>query len=139
MMARRFSEPFSSHQSCRPSPCASHTAMAAHWLHATQLDEFPMKTTPRSEIDAQQASRRTLLPAGWYEAQIQEACERPSKRGSEMIELALIISDAHGSERTFRDWLTDSTLGAVKLRHACEAVSALDKYEAGEISQADFP
>jgi hypothetical protein len=34
---------------------------------------------------------------------------------------------------------TDTALGAAKLRHACEAVGALDRYESGEITQDDFP
>src|ERR1700730_14683802 len=56
-----------------------------------------------------------------------------------MIELTVVVPDAAGNERTLRDWLTDTTLGAAKLRHACEAVGALARYEAGEIGQADFP
>jgi len=98
-----------------------------------------MKTTPRSEADAQKVSRRALLLAGWHDARIAEATEKPSKRGNDMIELGVIVLDADGNERTLRDWLTDSSLGALKLRHAAEAVGALARYEAGEIGQADFP
>jgi hypothetical protein len=98
-----------------------------------------MRTTPRSEADAQKVSRRTLLPAGWHDARITEAVEKPSKRGNDMIELVVVLPDADGNERTLRDWLTDSTLGAAKLRHAAEAVGALGRYDDGEIGQADFP
>ena len=45
-----------------------------------------MKTTPRSEDAAQKVSRRALLPAGWHDARIIEAVEKPSKRGNDMIE-----------------------------------------------------
>jgi hypothetical protein len=99
-----------------------------------------MKTTARSETEAVRASSRTLLRAGWHDdARIVEAVEKPSKRGNDMIELTVVVPDAAGEERTLRDWLTDTTLGAAKLRHACEAVGALARYEAGEIGQADFP
>jgi len=98
-----------------------------------------VRTTPRTEADAFKASRRTLLPAGWHDARITEAIEKPSKRGNDMIEIAALVPDGDGGERTLRDWLTDSTLGALKLRHAAEAVGALAKYEAGEIGQGDFP
>ena len=97
-----------------------------------------MKTTFRTESQAQSASRPVLL-SGWHEARIVEAIEKPSKRGNDMIEITVGVRDAEGNERTFLDWLTDTPLGAVKLRHACEAVGALARYESGEIGQADFP
>ena len=55
-----------------------------------------------------------------------------------MIEVTVIVPAADGSERTLRDWFTDSPLGALKLRHTAEAVGALAKYEAGEIAAADL-
>jgi len=98
-----------------------------------------MKTTFRSESDAIRVSRRGLLSAGWHDAPIIEAIEKASKRGTDMIELTITIADAEGNQRTLRDWLTDTALGAAKLRHACEAVGALTRYESGAIGQADFP
>ena len=98
-----------------------------------------MKTTPRNEADAARASSRALLKAGWHDAHIAEAVEKPSKRGNDMIELRVLIPDGEGNDRTLRDWLTNTSLGAAKLRHACAAVDALARYEAGEIGQADFP
>lgn len=56
-----------------------------------------------------------------------------------MIELTIIVPDAQGNERTLHDWLTNSSLGALRLRHAAAACGALPKYEAGEIDQGDFP
>lgn len=97
-----------------------------------------MRTTFRTEAEAHSVSRRELL-SGWQDARIIEAVEKPSKRGNDMIVITVIIRDADGNERTFLDWLTDTPLGAVKLRHACEAVGALARYESGEIVQADFP
>ena len=57
-----------------------------------------------------------------------------------MIEVVLAVTDAD-NERQFRDYLVNSVLGVavIKLRHACAAVNALEKYEAGEITQDDFP
>jgi hypothetical protein len=83
-----------------------------------------------------------LLPAGWHDARITEAIEKPSKRGNDMIELTIIVPDADGNERTLRDWLTDSTLGAAKLRHCCQAIPgdlALAKYETGLLTAEVFP
>ena len=99
-----------------------------------------MKTTPRSAEEAAKVSHRALLHAGWHGGRIVDATEKLSKqRGTEMIELTVIVLDANGNERTLRDWLTNTNLGALKLRHAAEAVDAMAKYQAGEIGQADFP
>lgn len=98
-----------------------------------------MKITPRTEGDAQKTARRTLLKPGLYDAHIREASERPSKAGNDMVELVIEVPDADGNRREFHDYLTNSAFGAVKLRHACEAVGALAHYDAGEIAAADFP
>jgi hypothetical protein len=98
-----------------------------------------VRTTPRSEVEAQKVSRRTLLKAGWHEARITEAIEKISRRGNDTVELTVAVPAGDGDERTFRDWLTDSTLGAAKLRHCCEAVGGLADFEAGNISQEMFP
>src|SRR5271155_3593041 len=98
-----------------------------------------MRLTPRSEAEAVKAARRSLLKPGWHDARITEAIEKPAKSGRDMIEVTALVLDADGNERTARDWLTESTLGAVKLRPAAEAVGALAQYEAGKIGQADFP
>jgi hypothetical protein len=96
-----------------------------------------VRTTPRTEEAAQKESTRKLLYPGWKDGEITDALERASKRGNDMIELSVMIRDADG--RTLRDWLTNTPLGAAKLRHACAAVGALALYESGEIGQADFP
>jgi hypothetical protein len=98
-----------------------------------------MKTSGRSESEAQKAASPRLLRTGWHDAEFREAIEKASKAGNDMIEALVVIRDADGNEREFRDYLTDKGMGALKLRHACTAVGALDKYEAGEISAADFP
>jgi hypothetical protein len=98
-----------------------------------------MKVPGWSEAEAVKASRRTLLRSGSYDAMFREAVEKQSKRGNDMIDALVAVFDGEGGEREFRDFLTNTSLGAAKLRHACEAVGALAKYEAGEIEQDDFP
>lgn len=97
-----------------------------------------MKTPALSEADAQRAAKRTLICVGWHDGRIIEAAEKRSKSGNDMIEIAVGVFDADGNERTIRDWLTNSKLGAARLRHCCDAVGALTRYEAGEITEADF-
>ena len=98
-----------------------------------------MKTPAHSEAAAVEASRRTLLPLGWIDdAMIPAALERPSARGNDTIELDIAVPDGRGGNRPFKDWLTNTPLGALRLRHACDAVGALDRYNAGEISASDF-
>ena len=99
-----------------------------------------MRTQAYTEAAAIEASRRTLLAPGWIDgAMIREAVERPSARGNDMIGLVIAVPDGRGGERLFKDYLTSTPLGALRLRHASEAVGALDRYNAGEISASDFP
>lgn len=93
-----------------------------------------MKTTVRTEAEAVRASERKLLKPGWHDGTITDALEKLSRAGKDCIELSVTVGD-----RTFRDWLSDADRGAAKLRHACEAVGALARYEAGAIGQDDFP
>jgi hypothetical protein len=98
-----------------------------------------MKTPAYTEAAAIEAARRTLLAPGWIDgAMIREAVERPSARGNDMIEVVIAVPDGRGGERLFKDWLTSMPLGALRLRHATEAVQKLDRYSAGEISASDF-
>lgn len=97
-----------------------------------------MKVPRRTREDAEKAAIRTLLDAGEYDALIREAVEKRSKSNKPMIELVVEVWDAEGSSRILRDWLTAADLGAAKLLHCAEAVGALAKWEAGDISAADF-
>jgi hypothetical protein len=98
-----------------------------------------MKTPAYSEAAAVEAARRTLLAPGWIDAVIREAVERSSARGNEMIEIDIAVPDGRGGERLLKDYLTGtSSLGALRLRHACESIHKLDRYDAGEVSASDF-
>ena len=99
-----------------------------------------METTPYSKAQAAalHASLHELLNQGWVDGvMIREAVERPSARGNEMIEVGIAVP-ARGGERLFKDYLTNTPLGALRLRNACEAVGALDRYNSGQISASDF-
>jgi hypothetical protein len=54
-----------------------------------------------------------------------------------MIEARLAVT-MDGETREYRDWFTASERAADKLRHACEAVGALDRYEAGKVAPEIF-
>jgi hypothetical protein len=93
-----------------------------------------VRVTNRTEDEAKRASSNRLFKAGWYDARITEAVEKLSRAGNDCIELTVAVG-----EKSLRDWLSDADRGAAKLRHCCEAVDALEKFEAGEIGQDDFP
>lgn len=92
---------------------------------------------PLSENEAAKAAKPSLW-RGWFPAQFIEATETESKRGNAMIAVVLTVFNG-GEERTFQDWFTASERHAARLRHACEAVGELAKYEAGAIAAEDFP
>jgi hypothetical protein len=98
-----------------------------------------MKTSARSETEALKSRQADLLRPDWHDAEFRAAVEKRSKADNDMVEVVVVVRDADGNEREFRDYLTDTGMGALKLRHACAAAGALDKYEAGEIAAADFP
>ncbi len=98
-----------------------------------------MRTTNRSDTEAMRISNRRAWKDGWYEGVIQTAIEKFCKNDNEMIELAVLVTGRDGAERVLSDWLTDSDLGASKLRHCCESAGVLDKYEQGRVTQDDFP
>lgn len=99
-----------------------------------------MKTPGLSEADALRASKRTLLKPQWTEnVSIKSAREHLSQRERETIELVLLVPDGDGGERIIKDWLSAEGLGAAKLRHCCEAVGALEHYDARDVSPEVFP
>jgi hypothetical protein len=92
---------------------------------------------PLSDSEAVKAAK-PLLWRGWFPAQFIEATETESKRGNAMIAVVLTVFN-DTEEREFRDWYTASERNAARLRHACEAVGEVAKYEAGAIAAEDFP
>jgi hypothetical protein len=92
---------------------------------------------PLSEGEAAKAAKPSLW-RGWFPAQFIDASETKSKRGNAMIAVTLTVFNGT-EEREFRDWFTASDRAAAKVRHACEAIGELAKYEAGAIAAEDFP
>jgi hypothetical protein len=69
-------------------------------LHRRRPFQTPLKKHPAAR----------LLPGGWHDARIVEAMEKLSRqRGTEMIELTVIVPDADGNERTLRDTASGAT------------------------------
>ena len=79
-----------------------------------------------------------LLKPGWLDGVIREAVERPSARGNMMIELGIAVPDGRGGERRLQAYLINTPCSAHRLHRACEAVGALDRYNARAISPDDF-
>jgi hypothetical protein len=98
-----------------------------------------VRTSGRSEAEAVKAASRKLLKSAWYDATISEASEQQSRRGNDMMKITVVVDDGAGEHRIFTDYLTDTSLGGVKLRHACAARGVLAKFESGLIDQSDFP
>jgi hypothetical protein len=98
-----------------------------------------VEVTNRSESEARRVSKRELLKRGqWYPARIEDASDGVSPKGNSYISLGVVVNGGDGDERTLRDFLNNTPLGAAKLRHACEAVGALAQYEAGEVLPDTF-
>ena len=91
-----------------------------------------MNFNPKTEQEIQSMG---LIEEGSYPFEVIESQDRLSKSGNEMIELKLKIWDSLGRERQCFDYLLEAM--AFKLRHFCEAVGLLDKYEAGNLQAGD--
>jgi hypothetical protein len=76
-----------------------------------------------------------------FTAAERDQCEQLSepKRRRTAPRATIVVPDADGNERTFRDYLTDTALGAVKLRQACEAAGALRVTKAARSATPIFP
>ena len=102
----------------------------------------PISFTPHSEADALKASamhRKSFRP-GWHDAAvIREVFQQESEAGNSMMVARLTVTDAEGNKHDLRDhMLTDLAVGALKLRHFVRAAQALEKYEQGQLDEADF-
>jgi hypothetical protein len=101
--------------------------------------EMRLSKTYESDDEARKASSRGVLKAGRYSAQIREAVEKPDRHGNDMIEFLVAVFDPQGAERLVKDWLTTHDKAAAKVRSCASACNLLDRYEANELSQDDFP
>ena len=102
-----------------------------------------MRTTAYDDKAAHEiaAAAGSPLSPGIYDAVIDQAYEKLSAKNNETIELSLKVDDGRGGHRIIKDWLTNSAIGALKLRQCCAACGneVLRAYEMGEVSQELFP
>lgn len=91
-----------------------------------------MNFTPKSEDEIQ---RENLLPEGAYPFKVIKAEASKSKKGNDMIAIQIRVFADDGSQSTVFDYLLEAM--AFKLRHFCEEVGLLDKYEAGTLEPED--
>lgn len=77
-----------------------------------------------------------VFPRGTYQFEVIEGFDKVSQAGNPMIELKLKVSDANGASRFVTDYLLEKL--PIKLRHAAEACSLLQQYEAGELTGKEF-
>lgn len=87
-----------------------------------------MRFTPKSEEEVS-----NLLPEGTYKFIIEDATDKVSKSGNEMIELKLRIQSPQ--EKIVFDYLLE--VMPYKLRHFCEATGLMHKYESATLMAAD--
>lgn len=91
-----------------------------------------MNFKPKTEDELQ---RDMLWPDGEYDFDVQDAVDKVSKAGNEMIQVTLRCYDANGSERLVADYLMEQM--AFKLRNFCAHTGLIGKYEAGTLEAAD--
>jgi hypothetical protein len=91
-----------------------------------------MDYIPKSEEDIAKAG---LLPAAEYDFDVLSSTPAKSKAGNDMIKLKIGIYDGDKITRQLYDYL----LGAMeaKLRHFCDSVGLLSKYENGTFCAED--
>ena len=93
-----------------------------------------MQFQPKSE---QEIADSRLWPRGDYDFVIEDAEQKTSNAGNEMIELTLRLSrNGNGQSRKLTDYLVAQRAG--KLRNCCAACGLLEKYEAGAVNDNDF-
>lgn len=91
-----------------------------------------MRFTPKTEDELARAS---LLEAGVYPFEVLVASEGLSKTGNEMIKLKLNVFGNSGEQVHVFDYLLEKL--EFKLRHFCETIGLLEKYEKGTLSEMD--
>lgn len=93
-----------------------------------------MNFTPMNEEDL--PSGNFLIPKDEYYFEIVEATDKISAKGNEMIELRCAIWKGEKVVTYLFDYLLDAI--PAKLRHCCNSIGILDKYQSGNLSAFDF-
>jgi len=74
----------------------------------------------------------TLIPDGIYPFRVEEALDRYSQAGNEMIELQLTVLDHEKKQRVLTDYLLE--IMDFKLYRFCAATGLLASYESGTLT-----
>ena len=93
-----------------------------------------MKFTP---VSKEELATANLIPVGDYDAMIDDAEEKISSNGNDMLVLDLLVKMPDGKQRKLRDWVV-LPMFMWKFQHLCEAAGLEDKYNAGNVDQSDF-
>lgn len=94
-----------------------------------------MKFAPKTSEEIKQ-NERPVWPANTYDFEIKNGADKVSKKGNNMIELRVRVFNESADEILVFDYLMESM--AFKLRHCCEAIGILEKYESGDLVAGDF-
>lgn len=90
---------------------------------------------PMSQEDIQKLG---MIDPGIYDFEVVSAQEEKSKSsGMQQIKLTLLVFDIQGKEHTLFDYLTQHPQMQFKVRHFCEAVGIVDRYNAGDLADQD--
>lgn len=89
--------------------------------------------TPKSDDELS-----NLLVVGDGEFEVIDAKIKTSKNGNPMIELKLMVWDSRGRQKIIYDNLVNVESFQFKIKHFCDAIGILNKYEAGSILREDI-
>jgi hypothetical protein len=94
-----------------------------------------MRFNPMSE---EEIKKLGMIDPGSYDFEVVSAIDEISRNsGQEQIKLTLLVFDMQGKEHTIFDYLTGHANMQFKVRHFCEAVGIIDRYEAGDLNASD--
>ena len=91
-----------------------------------------MRFTPKAE---EELNTFKLLPEGMYPFRVIKSEDMLSNNGNDMIKITLLIFHGEGKTITIYDYLLEKL--AYKLRHFCESVGILEKYQLGILEAHD--
>lgn len=94
-----------------------------------------LEFTPLSEDEILKSN---LLEEGIYDFSILHAEEKISQAGNKMIELCLQVADGSGLLRRIFDYLILNEKWMFKIRHCCDCLGMIDKYDSGKLYAEDF-
>lgn len=95
-----------------------------------------MQFEPKTREQAEKDSQFPVWEEGIYGFEVAKAEAATSKKGNEMIKLTLNVQNDEGHSQIIFDYIT--SIMALKLLDACEAMGLLDNYESGKLEPWQF-